>query len=58
MLERQARPEPRLAVVSHSSFLFFMLSTVGAQCDTRVKGELHRWRALLCTARVHHQRQM
>ena len=40
---RQARPEPRLAVVTHSSFLFFMLSTLGGGCDERVKGELHRW---------------
>jgi hypothetical protein len=43
---RQARPEPRLAVVTHSSFLFYMLSTVGSQCDARVKGELHRWCAV------------
>lgn len=40
---RQARPEPRLAVVTHSSFLFFMLSTLGGGCDERIKGELHRW---------------
>ena len=47
MFWRQARPEPRLAVVTHSSFLFFMLSTLGSGCDERIKGELHRWCAAL-----------
>jgi len=32
--------------VTHSSFLFYMLSTVGGQCDARVKAELHRWCAV------------
>ena len=47
-LLRQARPEPRLAVVTHSSFLFFMLLTLGGGCDERIKGELHRWCAAAC----------
>lgn len=46
---RQARPEPRLAVVTHSSFLFYMFSTVGSHCGARIKDELHRW----CAAKQH-----
>lgn len=42
-----ARPERRLAVVTHSSFLFFLLSNYGHQAAAAVQGELHRWCALL-----------
>ena len=38
-----ARPERRLAVVTHSSFLFFLLSCYGHQMAASVQGELHRW---------------
>ena len=38
-----ARPERRLAVVTHSSFLFFLLSNYGHQAAPSVQGELHRW---------------
>ena len=38
-----ARPERRLAVVTHSSFLFFLLSCYGHQAAPSVQGELHRW---------------
>ena len=37
------RPERRLAVVTHSSFLFFLLSCYGHQTAASVQGELHRW---------------
>lgn len=37
------RPEPRIAVVSHSSFLFFTMANFGLHASTLVQGELHRW---------------
>jgi broad specificity phosphatase PhoE len=37
------RPERRLAVVSHSSFLFFLLQNYGHHASTTVQGELRRW---------------
>jgi hypothetical protein len=30
-------------IVSHSSFLHFMLSTFGTDASQTVQGELHRW---------------
>ncbi|KAK9915171.1 hypothetical protein WJX75_005575 [Coccomyxa subellipsoidea] len=38
-----ARPERRLAVVSHSSFLFYLMQNFGHQVSTTVQGELRRW---------------
>lgn len=37
------RPEQRIAVVSHSSFLFFTMANFGLHASTTVQGELHRW---------------
>jgi hypothetical protein len=39
-----SRPETRIAVVTHSSFLFFMMKNFGhPNFATTVQGELHRW---------------
>lgn len=38
-----ARPERCLAVVSHSSFLFYLMQNFGHQVSTTVQGELRRW---------------
>ncbi|KAK9830223.1 hypothetical protein WJX72_010435 [[Myrmecia] bisecta] len=37
------RPEARIAVVTHSSFLYYMMSQFGHAGAPLVKGELHRW---------------
>lgn len=37
------RPESQLAVVSHSSFLFFMMSAFGHAAAPSVQSELHKW---------------
>ena len=38
-----ARPEQRLAVVSHSSFMYFMLSNYGHDASETVQSEIRRW---------------
>lgn len=38
-----SRPEQHIAVVSHSSFFFFMLQAFGHGAAPRVQGELHKW---------------
>lgn len=38
-----ARPERRLAVVSHSSFLYFLLSNFGHDMAEPVQSEIRRW---------------
>ncbi len=38
-----ARPERRLAVVSHSSFLYFLLSNYGHDMAEPVQSEIRRW---------------
>eukprot|EP00878_Enallax_costatus_P009327 GHUV01009749.1.p1 GENE.GHUV01009749.1~~GHUV01009749.1.p1 ORF type:complete len:333 (+),score=54.98 GHUV01009749.1:140-1138(+) len=43
MAQVMARPETNIAVVSHSSFLHFMLTNFGHNASTTVSGELHRW---------------
>eukprot|EP00882_Tetradesmus_deserticola_P011793 GHRQ01012481.1.p1 GENE.GHRQ01012481.1~~GHRQ01012481.1.p1 ORF type:complete len:275 (+),score=88.04 GHRQ01012481.1:108-932(+) len=43
MAQIMARPEKNIAVVSHSSFLHFMMANYGGQASTAVQGELHRW---------------
>jgi hypothetical protein len=37
------RPEQHIAVVSHSSFLFFMMSAFGHSAAPPVQSELHKW---------------
>ncbi|KAL0034530.1 hypothetical protein WJX79_006951 [Trebouxia sp. C0005] len=37
------RPEQRIAVVSHSSFLFFTMANFGLHTSALIQGELHRW---------------
>lgn len=37
------RPEQRIAVVSHSSFLFFTMANFGLHASAPIQGELHRW---------------
>ncbi|KAL4853906.1 Phosphoglycerate mutase-like protein [Chlorella vulgaris] len=39
----QQRPEQHIAVVSHSAFLFFMMSNFGRGAATSVQSELHKW---------------
>jgi hypothetical protein len=34
---------PAAQIVSHSSFLHFMMTNYGGQASTTVQGELHRW---------------
>ncbi|KAF6265296.1 phosphoglycerate mutase-related protein [Scenedesmus sp. NREL 46B-D3] len=43
MAQVMARPERNIAIVSHSSFLHFMMTNYGGQASTAVQGELHRW---------------
>eukprot|EP00877_Chromochloris_zofingiensis_P012637 jgi/Chrzof1/7627/Cz02g30220.t1 len=38
-----SRPERNIAIVSHSSFLHFMLTNFGHHDSTMVQGELHKW---------------
>ncbi len=38
-----SRPERCLAVVSHSSFLYFLLSNYGHGTAENVQGEIRRW---------------
>ena len=38
-----SRPERHLAVVSHSSFIFFMMSAFGHTAAPTVQTELHKW---------------
>ena len=38
-----ARPEQRLAVVSHSSFMYFLLSNYGHDASETVQSEIRRW---------------
>ena len=38
-----ARPERRLAVVTHSSFLYFLLSNYGHRTAESVHSEIRRW---------------
>ena len=40
-----ARPERRLAVVSHSSFMYFLLSNYGHGASETVQSEIRRWYA-------------
>jgi hypothetical protein len=47
-----ARPERTLAVVTHSSFLFFLLSNYGHQAAASVQGELHRWCAAAAVSKL------
>lgn len=43
MEQVMARPETHIAIVSHSSFLHFMMTNFGLQGSCLVQGELHRW---------------
>ena len=38
-----SRPERRLAVVSHSSFMYFLLSNYGHGTSEAVQSEIRRW---------------
>ncbi len=38
-----SRPERRLAVVSHSSFMYFLLSNYGHGASETVQSEIRRW---------------
>lgn len=41
------RPERHLAVVSHSSFIFFMLQAFGHTAAPAIQTELHKWWGVL-----------
>lgn len=40
-----SRPERRLAIVSHSSFMYFLLSNYGHGAAETVQSEIRRWYA-------------
>ncbi|GBF94404.1 hypothetical protein Rsub_07218 [Raphidocelis subcapitata] len=43
MAQLMARPEQEIAVVTHSSFVHYLLTNYGHTASTHVQGDLHRW---------------